>query len=387
MHYARTLWLGSICALALPGIGWAAAKPPASAPAGVATSRPVGAVTQALVELYRIPRKAQPPAGEATKPTARAPINNGPRAGVVQPQQRLEADRNGLQHADAIRNSDSSLPIGDDIRGAEPKARVPNPQAAPPISREQSMTARMVSPELDRGTALAGHRLSSKRRRWVDYRYFGGNPSSYGYGRYSRDYGLYDDYAGEYFRFGFLQGQDQARREMDADERTQHLLASSERHLGRGLELLKHGEYRQAVMAFKLAVEQDQGDPAARLYAAHSLFAIGRYAEAMTYLRKAFSLQPKIVMLVYDIRDDYGRPDDFAKQVQALEAAQAASPQDLDRTILLGYVYGYSDQLDRSYEMLSKANKLDPRDKLAGLLLENAQPPDVVVEQMQKNRR
>jgi hypothetical protein len=67
--------------------------------------------------------------------------------------------------------------------------------------------------------------------------------------------------------------------------------------------------------------ETDHGDAASRIYAGHTLFAIGRYRDGVRFLRRAFQLQPRITYLSYDIRDDYGDPADFDRQLEALREA------------------------------------------------------------------
>ena len=55
----------------------------------------------------------------------------------------------------------------------------------------------------------------------------------------------------------------------------------------------------------------------------------------------------------------------------------------MDRLIMMGYVYCYTNQRDKAYEVLSKAHKLNRReDKLITSLMENAQPPDVILDEI-----
>jgi len=121
----------------------------------------------------------------------------------------------------------------------------------------------------------------------------------------------------------------------------------------------------------------NRGDPAAMIYAAHALFAVGRYREGSGYLREAFELEPRISLLTYDMRDDYRRKDDFREQLEELEHALKISPRNLDRLSMLGYVLNYSGEPDRAYEVLAKARAIAPRDNLIRLLYESTSPPDV----------
>ena len=101
----------------------------------------------------------------------------------------------------------------------------------------------------------------------------------------------------------------------------------------------------------------------------------------MKFLRRAFELQPKIVFLGYDMRDDYGKRADFDKQLATLQIASKRFPRNVDRLIMLGYVHYYTGQRDRAYFPLDRANKIDPRDRLVERLLDNARPPDVMLDE------
>jgi tetratricopeptide (TPR) repeat protein len=290
--------------------------------------------------------------------------------------------RNGLQHADAIRKSQSSLPIGDDINGPTSDSReLDRPmETQPPIN---SYTHYFFSPgDYNRYRSP----LSQDERSWSRYRYFGGNPSRYGFdSEYDRfDNGPYGD-NGDVYRYGFLRGYDRGRSDKVATERTERVLRHARRHYDRGVALFQEGMYHQAARTLRLASETDQGDPVSRIYAAHAHFAIGRYKDAVQFLRRAFDLQPKIAMLTYDLREDYKDPKEFEKQLAELERAIRLSPRRTERLILFGYLLSYSGQRDKAYEPLYKARSLAPDDALAKLLLENCDlPPDVVVERIKR---
>jgi len=225
--------------------------------------------------------------------------------------------------------------------------------------------------------------LSDRDRRWSNYRYFGGRPSRYGYGRY----GYGDDYGGDTYRYGYMRGYDLGRFDKTGVEMQ---IAAYERHrifLERALVEFKQGQYHQATGNFKLAADSDRGDPAAKIYAAHTLFALGRYRESVDYLRQAFRLQAKLAMLHYDMRDDYGNKADFDQQFNALEKALELAPNDIDRLIVMSYVLYYTNQRGKAYEVLLKANKLAPKDSLVKILLENCQPPDVVADELNSKKQ
>ncbi len=365
----------------------------------------IGAVQKALQRLYTIPRPTTRPATARTVTGRGASSAAG--SGVSSNRLGLQHDdairesvssvpiggqttphRLGMQHADAIRDSVSSVPIGDDLRGGvagDDRSTTGGVTAGTSVTRRSegtgSLTQVLVSPD---PYYHPRRRLPQDERQWTDYRYFGGRPSRYGYGR-NDQFG--DGYAGETYRFGFNRGYNTGRFDNVATRRQERTLAHARSHLERGLERFGEGRYRAAADAFKLAAETNQGDPAARLYAAHALFATGRYRDAVKYLHRAFELQPKIVFLDFDMRDDYGKRADFDKQVEALENALKRFPRNGDRLIMLGYVRYYSNQRDKAYEALAKANKLDRRDRLVLRLLENCRPPDVTLDDRKADGR
>jgi tetratricopeptide (TPR) repeat protein len=333
-----------------------------SAPA----SRPAentGAVNQALQELYRIPRSAAGP-----RQFGQTDRNNGSSRSQARTEEaaprrfgftgRGEAPRPaitenmGRQHDNAIRNSVSELPIGDPNRRPPVGEHITQtPPSGPAVPREDSVTAYNWGPYTD--------------------------------DRYETPPDTLDDRdAGQDLepnRFGFVRGQQQNQQPGwagRASARGQSLLSSSSSYMGRGLAAFRAGQYRTAAKHFKMAHENNQGDPSAMIYSAHAFFAIGRYQDAANFLRKAFALEPRIALLNYDMRDDYGNKADFEQQMRALNNAIASAPRDIDRLTFLGYALLYSDQPDRAFEVLTRARSFAPKDKLVALLYDSTLPPD-----------
>lgn len=319
------------------------------------TTRPAetdGSVTRALTRLYQIPRPGQAPgSAETSKSRDAARSTAAPRQfaatgrGEAPRPAISEENRMGYQHLDAINNSVTPPPMSN---GARPT----NPQ--PAIPRESSLTAYNWSPYPDAAHENGGDAMGN----------------------------LDDTTAGESedYRFGFTQGYRYGRWAQSGGARVQAVIAHSNTHMSRGLAAFRAGQYRTAVKYFKLASDTNRGNPAAMIYAAHALFAIGRYQESASFLRKAFTLEPRIALLTYDLREDYPQQAAFEEQVRALNNAVASSPRDLDRLTVLGYVHNYSDRPDRAFEVLTRARALAPKDKLVQLLYESTSPPDVVTE-------
>ena len=131
-----------------------------------------------------------------------------------------------------------------------------------------------------------------------------------------------------------------------------------------GLTAFGRGDYSSAALSFILAARVNQGDAAARIHAAHAMFALGRHREAIPFLRRAFELQPLIAQLPLDMREDYGRKEDFVEQLHALEDAVAANSDDDDLRLLLGYSHLYSRNPAQAYRVLAHASQLRPDDEI-----------------------
>jgi hypothetical protein len=333
---------------------------PATAPAAE------GAVQQALRQIYTIPRKPAHP-NRVARPASDAPTNP----------QRAEST---TPVPPADRRSNSEVSELDESEGVEY-----HKDPRPPIRDDDGPYT---------GNALGGYPgtfvgpyfypyyrsgggLSSRQRRWSDYRYFGGRPSQYGFGR--EDF-FGDSYAGGAYRFGFNRGYNRGYFDRRATEREESLLAHSGNAMSRGLQAFREARYQEAADAFRLATELNQGDPAARIYAAHSLFAIGRYRDAVKHLRRALELQPRIALLTYDMREDYRERADFEDQLAALRGALAASPRDEDRLFMLGYVQYFTWQRAEAHATFQTLSRMNAHDRVVSQLVEIARPADVVLD-------
>jgi len=354
-----------------------------------AQTKRIGVVQAALRQLYTIPRtgprqlarKPEPRASESVPKTKRRTRQDSAGPHVPGAPAPATSNRLGLQHLDAIRNSVSSLPIGDDIHGAQAD-RPDDPQKVGEGPEQAATNVYVGVPPWHH----RGQRLSPHERSYADYRYYGGRPSRYGRGRYRRyNDDIYDRYgygygSGDSFRFGFMEGYDTGYFDRTSNERVESVLAHASAYLDRGIELFRQGRYLEAADTFQVASEMDQGSAASRIYAGHALFAVGRYRDAVRHIRRAFELQPRIAHLTYDMRGDYDEPAEFNEQYKALQTALKLSPRDPDRLFMIGYVLYYSGQRSQSYPFLARVHKLDKSDRLVAKLMRNAQPPDVELD-------
>jgi hypothetical protein len=203
------------------------------------------------------------------------------------------------------------------------------------------------------------------------------SPMGYpGYGYYGYDPSFFDDYypwIDPEYRYERYQ-----RLTTQSAQRTTRLLNKNRGMMSQGLQAFAEGQYERALSAFRLAADMNKSDPAARVHAAHTCFALGRYSQAVRWLRDAFNLEPRLRDLPYDIRDDYGRREDFEVQLVKLKGALELNPDDVDLLTLLGYVHYYTDQRTEAYEALRKVKERLPRnarrDELVSGLFEACAP-------------
>ncbi len=387
-----TPFFSCFCLLCFSSVVWGA---PASRPAAGPASQPsvvvvkssttapadVGVVRSALKRLVTIPRPGtelpETPAPRATASPAPAARNNGLTRGApaVKPVRKARP---------MVAAGQSQPPQADQVQADQPPVAPGQPTAEPAYVYPVPAPYVYAPPPY---VQMPTSDMSPADKDWNRYLSFGGRSYGYGHG-YGYGYGAGpyynyhpDDGWGDAYRFGFTSGYNYWRFQKNATEQQETVMVHALDAMDKGLKLFKAGNYRQAIDAFKLAAETNQGDPAARIYAAHSLFATGRYREAMPFLTRAFELQPKLVLLDYDMRGDYGRRADFDNQVRALESALQQSPTSVERLIMLGYVRFYSGQKDTAYEPLTKAKLLDPANSVPDRLLPHCQPPDVVLDQ------
>lgn len=174
----------------------------------------------------------------------------------------------------------------------------------------------------------------------------------------------FPDQLDQAYRQGLRDGYQAQQEENDINTRTQKLLRTRDEALQTGLQAFNQGSYDRAADAFLLATEMDHGDPACRLYAAQSLFALQQYDQAVPLLRRAFDLQPNLLHLRFDLRSDYGIPADFASQVTTLQTFMSNNPDWSGGYLLLGYELLHSGQRDLAYQAFAHAVQIDPFDAL-----------------------
>lgn len=311
---------------------------------------------------------------------------------------RTGPDRRGLQHFDAVRNSASVARTPAEgfrqssavsVKGPVGPGRTSLPDNGSDSwigTRTSWVTAplmvypddvvltrdspRVYAERLDRTFRAgkdAGRRETLFRGQLDMYNERMGNPpsgrlpSDSGYGPFGLTGPYYDPNVTDAYATGKRAGEYEGEYWLARDR---HLIQTARASVEKGLLLFESGQYGKAADMFRLAAASDHGDAAARILAGHAYFATGRYNHAFSYIRRAFQLQPKIAMLTYDLRRDYGNLDDFTRHLDALKAKVEQDPRNYELCALLGYIQRYSGDREAAIRSLSRAYEMEPRDRL-----------------------
>lgn len=240
--------------------------------------------------------------------------------------------------------------------------------------------------------------LWDRPRHWAPYRYRYPTRPWHGsrFRGYSRDYPhgyrtppVWDPYGYESER-AYWRALKIARDLERFETRQEQGLAAYLDAMDAGHRAFANAQYRSAALHFLRAATSNQGDPAARICAAHAQVALGRYDSAVRLIRRAFELQPKLAYLPMDVRTAYGNRTDFADHLAALSAAAKKNAENGDLWLLLGYYYYFSDNVANAARALTRAVQLEPEDRLPARLLDLAgtiEPPARPMHPVKKQRR
>ncbi len=193
------------------------------------------------------------------------------------------------------------------------------------------------------------------------FRNYGRQPANtYGpgyVGSYGYDAPFYGDTASAY-----NQGRYDADREYNwflASQRAGRLLNQYSAMFDEGMQEFREGHYDQAVVNWLGAADSNQSNAASRLHAGHAMFALGRYAEGVRQIARAFELSPSLAYKTYDLRDEYGDRSDFDEQWAALRTHVARYPDDPAGMTMLGYVAFHTRGPGAALPVLERAARLD----------------------------
>ena len=184
----------------------------------------------------------------------------------------------------------------------------------------------------------------------------------YGYAPYAEDVGT-----------AYNQGRYDAQHEYlwyIASQRAGRLLNQYSVQFDEAMRMFRDGQYEQALVNFLGAAEANHDSAAPRLHAGHTLFALGRYREAVPLLARAFELSPGLAYKTYDIRDEYGDRSEFSEQFDALKRHVATHPSDTGALTLLGYITYFAQGPGAADRILKAAARRDPKSYFIPKLLQ-----------------
>ncbi len=182
----------------------------------------------------------------------------------------------------------------------------------------------------------------------------------------------YDDLRADELERAYFQGVEEGRRLERAEVQAERGQSAHYDAMNAGRKAFASRQYGLAIRQFLLAATLDQGDPVARLEAAHAQVALGGFDPAVRLLRRAFELERRIVYLPMDLRSAYARVEDFHDHVKSVRRAALADAKNAEGWFLLGYYHYFSADMEEASAAFGKAVELRPRDPLYATLLELA---------------
>ncbi|MFQ5422872.1 MAG: tetratricopeptide repeat protein [Phycisphaerae bacterium] len=195
-------------------------------------------------------------------------------------------------------------------------------------------------------------------------------------GGHSYRYGGGYPYGGDSYGYDAEEAYNQGRYDADheylwyiAAERAGRLLNQYAAQFDDGVLSFRAGNYERALVDLLGAAEKNHANAASRLHAGHTLFALGRYDEAVRLIARAFELAPSLPYKRYDIRDEYGDKADFRGHLQALKSFVIQDPKNASALAMLGYVTFYTEGPGASFVYLKHAHHFAPADMFIPKLL------------------
>jgi Flp pilus assembly protein TadD len=181
---------------------------------------------------------------------------------------------------------------------------------------------------------------------------------------HAEDVGLVPGWYWTDYDRGFVDGLRQADDWRGIERRKVRLARNHDEFMQAGLAAFRNGDYERAAWHFSTAADINRGDASSRIFAAQAWLAVGEYTEAAVLIRRAIELQPKLPGLPFDLRDEYGRVEDFDRHVAALASAAESKPASARLWWLLGFEQFFSDQRREARMSFRRAHALNPDDPL-----------------------
>ena len=176
-----------------------------------------------------------------------------------------------------------------------------------------------------------------------------------------------------------LERREQARKfnKQDMAARKSRLLAQHEQAVRAGQRRMKEGQYQQALAAFSLAANLNQGDAACRLYLAQTQLALGHYLAAGEAVRRGLQLQPQLVYMDLHLERYYQDTDELDRYTDKLSSWLQTHPAEPEVYFLLGYMEFQRGNSDKAWNAFNRIQEVWPKDNLTRDYLELTEPARV----------
>jgi len=143
-----------------------------------------------------------------------------------------------------------------------------------------------------------------------------------------------------------------------------------------GTKAFHEGNYDAAARMFLDVSMQDPANIDGTLAYAVARFATGDYAISAIAIRRGIRRMCEVVNSGFDIRDRYSKQEDFEKHVQMLEDYLTEHSENVDATLVAGFVLHFAGQYDEAAQVFNEFKRLSPSDADVADCFLNADPPE-----------
>lgn len=143
----------------------------------------------------------------------------------------------------------------------------------------------------------------------------------------------------------------------------------------KALEAFRSGDFPGALEGMNAALKLNPTDVLMHEARATVLFAVGDYNSAAAVLNSVLATSPGFDWTT--LIGLYGDPEQFTKQLRALEGHVKAKPNDAAARFVLAYNYLVMGESEAAADQLEKVLELQPRDSTSRKLLASIRPPKV----------
>jgi tetratricopeptide (TPR) repeat protein len=145
-----------------------------------------------------------------------------------------------------------------------------------------------------------------------------------------------------------------------------------------GTKAFQEGDYDAAARLFLDVSMQDPANIDGTLAYAVARFATGDYAISAIAIRRGIRRFCEVVDSGFDIRDRYDDQEDFDRHVRMLEQFLDDRPENVDATIVAGFVLHFAGQREQAVQVFNEVKRLSPSDADVADCFLNAKPPEVI---------